>query len=91
MDKKTKILLVTAIGAMTPVIAQTGVYLSGFTKAGVAAKSLAASLQVPLTLKGSSFAILQSVGAKAALLSPPVLLTAGIAAVTIGGVVYLYD
>ena len=38
----------------------------GFTKAGVAAKSLAASVQTATTVAGSNFALLQSAGATGA-------------------------
>ena len=41
----------------------------GFTKAGVAAGSIAASVQGPAVAAGSTFATLQSVGATGAILA----------------------
>jgi hypothetical protein len=80
-----------AILAAVPIVCATqtvavgtaGLAFAGFTEAGVAAGSLAATVQGPATAAGSWFALCQSAGATGAI-TGPVGIIAGIAAAGIG-------
>ena len=58
----------------------------GFTKAGIAAGSIAAFLQTPLTVAGGIFATLQSAGAAGAATIGAVTIVLGGIGAAIGGI-----
>ena len=82
MNKKMGFFSGALTGAGLTAAGQSLVGFLGFTKAGVAAGSIAASVQGPAVAAGSTFATLQSVGATGALIT-----FAPVAAIVGGGVV----
>ena len=62
---------------MCVVVAPVALGAAGFTAAGVAAGSLAASIQTAATVSGSAFAVAQSVGAAGLAGSTKVMMVGG--------------
>lgn len=83
--KKVFIVSVPA-GLTAPLLIIPTLSAAGFTPAGVAAGSIAASLQTPATVSGSIFALCQSAGATGVVAVPTYLATGLTTGLTTGGV-----